>query len=863
MVSISIDMFYGMFASYARRHGVEAAEESMSGVLDAGVLAQLRDRFEADKKKVVTGGPVIIAAGKADWYPGPTPDDKFWSGLYEQFRSEGWNDDRLMSVNSSSDKVVAHTERPDKAGWGTRGLVVGYVQSGKTTNFLATAAKMADLEYGLIIVLSGIHNALRKQTQMRLEEALARVPAKDWFRLTELDRDFRLPPFDAAALLSGNKTGVAVVKKNASVLRKLKKWLETDGARTALRERPMLVIDDEADQASVETSTINPLITDLLGLAAKSTYIGYTATPFANVFINPYDKSNLYPRDFILSLPRPDGYFGPEKIFGRDTVTSDLASTDQPEDGYDMVRIVPDDDVAKLRPGTKDAATFVPEVTAEFADALDWFWLATAARRARGDRGHSSMLVHTTVKTSVHEAFKPVIEQYRGATALGLATEGSGTEDRLRALWATESTRVPLEDPTKSVSTFDEILPFLRLSVDESRVVLDNFRSTDRLDYNSRPSQVVIAVGGNTLSRGLTLEGLVVSFFIRAASAYDTLMQMGRWFGYRTGYEDLPRIWMTAELQDNFRHLSRVEYEMRDDIDRFQREDITPEQAAVRISTHPALRITAKMGAASPRFVSFEGRRFQTRYFRNHDRTWLQNNLDAATALLDACGRSERPLETGATGARLYRHVPVDLVQRFLSDYSVHTESKDVDPDLMRQYIEKCTTAEEKSLETWSVAIVESPEGEPVQVGDLDVHMVTRGRVNGKESFEGADIKTLMSKEDRVADLGLSRQDARKASEEDLIRLRDLDPVARAEGLLVLYFIAPKGGALGGRDGLRLSMDAEVVPVGIGVVFPGQRSPELVVAATKVSVDLSNMEIEEPDDRAEGVDEDTEAETTA
>ncbi|WKK70544.1 hypothetical protein Q0F99_11810 [Rathayibacter oskolensis] len=155
----------------------------------------------------------------------------------------------------------------------------------------------------------------------------------------------------------------------------------------------------------------------------------------------------------------------------------------------------------------------------------------------------------------------------------------------------------------------------------------------------------------------------------------------------------------------------------------------------------------------------------------------------------------------------------------------MHTESKDVDPDLMRRYIEKCTVAEEKSLETWSVAIVESPEGVQLGVGDLEIRTVTRGRVNGKESFDGADIKTLMSKEDRVADLGLTRQEARKASEEDLIRLRDLDPIARSEGLLVLYFIAPKGGAFGGKDKLRLSMDAEVAPVGIGVVFLANGHP--------------------------------------
>ena len=672
----------------------------MAGALGDDLIQRMHVLFEADKKKVQTGGPVVIAAGKEDWYPGPMPQDKFWNALYEQFQADGWDDDRLLNVNQSSDKVVAHTDRPDKQAWGARGLVVGDVQSGKTTNFLATAAKMADLEYGLIIVLSGIHNALRKQTQQRMEEALARVPAKEWFRLTELERDFRLPSFDAAALLAGKQTGVAVVKKNAAVLTKLRKWLQTDGARAALRERPMLVIDDEADQASVETPKINPLIRDLLKLASKSTYIGYTATPFANVFINPYDKDDLYPRDFILSLPRPDGYFGPEKIFGRDVITSDLGPTAEPEDGYDMVRIVPEDDAARLRPGANNSDSFVPELTSNFAEALDWFWLATAARRARKDTGHSSMLIHTSVKTSVHEAFRPVIQEYQRKTAIALSEDSPELLARLGELWDRENRRVAPELFDRERLSFEQLLPELRDVLTASRVVLDNFRSTERLDFNAAPAQVVIAVGGNTLSRGLTLEGLVVSFFIRAANAYDTLMQMGRWFGYRHGYEELPRIWMTAELQRDFRHLSQVEYEMRDYIDRYQREDITPEQAAVRISTHPALRITAKMGAASPQFISFEGRRFQTRYFSHQDKTWLQHNLDAAGTLIRECMEIGLPLETGETGARLFRNVPVSVVEEFLADYRVHDDSPDLDTDLMRRYIERCITDPDPSLDT-------------------------------------------------------------------------------------------------------------------------------------------------------------------
>jgi hypothetical protein len=857
VISINSDLFYGMFAEYARKHGVDAAVASMSdGGLGHDVLSDLRERFEADKKKVQTGGPVVIAAGKPDWYSGPAPDDKFWTALYDQFVDEEWDDERLASVDAASDKVVAHTAQPNQPTWGTRGLVVGYVQSGKTTNFLATAAKLADLEYGLIIVLSGIHNALRKQTQLRMEAALKRVPAGAWFRLTEPGRDFVRPPADAAAYLMGNKTGVAVVKKNAKVLEKVKKWLETEGAKTALRERPILIIDDEADQASVETKVINPLIRDILRVAAKSTYIGYTATPFANVFINPYDKDDLYPRDFILSLPRPDGYFGPERIFGQDTITSDLGPVKGPEDGYDMVRIVSINDIPKLQPGSQDAEVFVPEITSDFADALEWFWLATAARRARSDPGHSSMLIHTSVKTAVHEAFRPVIEDYQRQIAHAVKNRAPRSIERLRSLWERESSRVPSTLFGRPELSFDEVLGRLPEVLDRSRVVLDNFRSKVRLDYEAEESQVVIAVGGNTLSRGLTLEGLVVSFFIRAAKTYDTLMQMGRWFGYRHGYDELPRIWMTDELRRDFRHLSRVEYEMRDDIERYQREDITPEQAAVRISTHPALRITAKMGAASPRFVSFEGRRFQTRYFEHGNVPWLQTNLSAAERLLQDCQDDGLTFEKGSTGAHLFRNVPVAHILRFLSNYKVHKDSPDLDTTLLRRYIQKSNSASEPSLRNWSVAVVEAPGGSETTVAGRQFEMVTRGRVDEAGADGRADIKTLMSKEDRVADLDLSRAAARAEKEIDLSERRNADPAHKSQGLLVLYFIDPQGGEGGGIDKRRKSINAPVVPVGIGLVFPGQTSSELRVEAAKVSVDLSELEV--PDDRAEGMDDDTE-----
>ncbi|MBM0255493.1 hypothetical protein [Micromonospora sp. 4G55] len=303
---------YTVFADWARRNGVEAAVLSFSESLPEALVEKFRRQFEADKAKVQAGGPPIITAGSDDWYSGPGDADRYWLALKARFDAEGWPAERIGSVDYSSSTVVAHTPRPDRPKWDSKGLVVGYVQSGKTTNFTAVVAKLADVQYRLVIVLSGIHNGLRRQTQVRLDQYLKDLNPDRWVTLTEESRDFVKPSHDASAALSPEKTVLAVVKKNAAVLGKLIKWLDTPNGRKALESAPVLIIDDEADQASVATGRINPLIRRLLSLMPRCTYVGYTATPFANVFVDPA-QDDLYPKSFILNLPRPDGYFGPKR----------------------------------------------------------------------------------------------------------------------------------------------------------------------------------------------------------------------------------------------------------------------------------------------------------------------------------------------------------------------------------------------------------------------------------------------------------------------------------------------------------------------------------------------------------------------
>lgn len=849
--------FYPVFADWARKHGLEVATEKFSALFDTTAFAE---RWSADRQRIEEGGPIVVAASRDDgWYSGPTSEDIFWPPLKRLFMRQGWDEERIASVDQASSKVVAHTPRPDTRSFGARGLVVGYVQSGKTTNFTAVAAKMADVDYRFVLVLSGIHNGLRRQTQERLSEQLEGLNETRWATLTSAEQDFRPPGGIRPENLftSDSLVALAVVKKNATVLRRLAAWLDNPLGRAALQNVPVLIIDDEADQASVATGSINPLILRILRLMPRHTYIGYTATPFANVFINPTDE-DLYPSTFILNLPQPDGYFGPETVFGRDEVEGD--ETGSAPDGYDMIRRIPDEDVPLLRPaGRADADDFVPTLTDDVRDAVLWFLLATAARRARGDDKHSTMLVHTSVKTSVHEAFDPPLQALLHRVRDGVARGDESLLDELRQFWISESARVPASDWGRRQNTFEELLPHLGETLEQCKVVLDNSRSEARLDYSGPEAQVAIVVGGNTLSRGLTLEGLVVSVFVRGASTYDTLLQMGRWFGYRTGYEDLPRIWTTQELELAFRHLAQVEVEMRRDIDRYQSQNLTPLDLAVRIRTHPSLQITAKMGAAAPAEVSYAGSRLQVRYYKRLDRDWLLTNRAAADRLVGASLQHGEYSQVTNADHHVIRNVPVAHIKSFLQSYRIHPEQADLDPATVIRWIDRQISSADPTLQTWNVVLVQgsvAQEGRVESVGSLGVRPVIRARVgrtlDGDDveaerlrNAETADIKTLMSRRDIGLDLDVPSVELGKLTERQLVVLREQHPEASTRGLLVLYVIDAQSTPGAARRNTRVRMDAVEPLIGIGIAFPGTKVGMRGVTPTHMAVDLSDVEVDD------------------
>ena len=827
-----------MFAAHAKKFGAQAAVDSLQGAMSPADAEELALRYSADVAKIESGGPAIIAAGKEAWYSGPTDPSVFWEPLRDLLAGEGWIGERMDTLDRASNVVVAHTPRSDAQQFLSRGLVVGYVQSGKTTNFTAVIAKMVDEDYRLVIVLSGIHNGLRKQTQSRLQAQLQDPLPDKWHLLTDETRDFTAPTSSPLVTLNGDRPALAIVKKNAAVLRRLVKWLESQPGQQALRKISVLIIDDEADQASVATGAINPLIRRLIQLAKRCTYIGYTATPFANVFIDPKSE-DLYPSDFILNLPLPKGYFGPEVLFGREHVEGD---DDGPApDGHDMLRLVPEVDLDDLRPANAAAASgFKLKITPELRASIMWFWLATAARRARDDRGHSTMLVHTSVRIDVHEAYKKPIDDLRDELLSRLGD--SHVLDELKTQWDVESAAVPAEEFGRTSNTFDELAPHLAEVISSTRVILDNYRSKDRLNYGDEPV-VAIAVGGNTLSRGLTLEGLVVSFFVRSANAYDTLLQMGRWFGFRSGYEDLPRIWMTDQLRLAFRHLATVEAEMRQDIENYQTRGLTPLDVAVRVKTHPSLRITAKMGAAQPHYISYAGRRLQTRFFDLNNEDLQTSNWHASDQLLASA------IEYGTTDesqdSLLIRDVPARLILGFLGKFSIHADAPDLDTELMAKYIDHEIGQTPGSLETWSIAVV-GGSGTDVTLAGRSVGSVVRSQLDDGRPAR-ADIKTLMSKQDRVLDLDISTADAKALDEVRLMQMRNDHPIYKSRGLLVIYPIEAMSAPLAGSRG-RVPLDSPIPVIGVGFVFPGEATEGRRITASHVAVDLTGVEVVDPEE---------------
>lgn len=783
-----------------------------------------------------------ILRDREDWYHGPQPGDHHWPALRTYLTDiKKWDRDAVEAIAEASNEVVSLLENPAQRSFSSRGLVVGYVQSGKTANMAAVITKAVDRGYNLILVLAGLTDKLRQQTQRRLEaDVVGRYPNR-WHKLTTTDikGEFQTP---AHGHLMGmeERAQIAIMKKNVAPLQRLLEVIEKTPA-SDMRRLKILMIDDECDQATVNSaskemdmSAINEKIRLILKALPTVSYVGYTATPFANVLINPYAGQgdaldDLYPRDFITALPLPEGYFGTQKLFGR--TPADPANPQPDEEGIDVIREVTDQEEASLQaPSLKAQAGFIPEMTDSLRKAILYFIASCAARRARGQAGeHMTMLVHTSSAILMHERVAELITDWIADNGGDLSAGRGSVWGDLEAVWNEERGRAQGPTPPEA---FAEISGFVPAVMQALHVPVENGASDDRIDYTQDPVTYIV-VGGSILSRGLTLEGLCVSYFLRTSNQYDTLLQMGRWFGYRFGYEDLPRLWMPQTMRVRFRSLAAIETEIREDIGNYSRKPaVTPMDFAVRVRSIPGMQVVArsKMRHAHRSSIGYWGRHVQTIRFARQDTSVLDTNWKAAADLIKAAEAAGKR-DTGSARP-LFRDVPRNLVLRFFKDYVIHHTHQDLERSLLLQFLEH----DHPALKEWNIAVVSAADGAASEqdLGPLGrVAMVRRSRLKGVDDI--ADIKALMSKADILLDVPSSADDG----DWEVLKKARRDTIGERP-LLLLYPIDRSSPARPGSTS-RVALDASRDVLGIGLVMPLSRDH----GGDFVSVELAPPSAEE------------------
>jgi hypothetical protein len=840
-----------LHAQLKRGMGVDAAVADLERLFpEAGQRLALRAAADELKRRTASiehlrRPTTLRAQGRPAWYPGPRDTDDFWPPLKRYLLdTKKWDPSLVESIDTSSTKVVSCLDFPGNPTFSTKGLVLGYVQSGKTANFTATISKAADAGFRVFLVLSGLTNSLRQQTQERLTRELVMVARTRWHTWTDADKDIGDYPFNPDAMLAEtNSRHLAVVKKNGPRLRRLLRMLR--GADMRLRQScPVLIIDDECDQASVNASgaaermtAINRLLRDLIRELPRCAYVGYTATPYANVLIDPAYPEDLYPRDFIVSLPKPDRYFGAERLFGRDLLEADAVPP--ADSGLNMIRAIEDAEIPLLRPASREQKdSFALSVTKSLDEAIRYYWLATAAKAFRGlAADHSCMLIHTTVYARSHLNSRPVLEDHIRRLATAIDRRDAGIIAGLKTLWEKEQEKLPSALLDLAPVSFESLLPHLAGSAALPEVVVENAISDARLDF-SEPGRRYIVIGGNVLARGLTIEGLVVSLFLRTASQYDTLMQMGRWFGYRIGYEDLPRIWMPPEMAEYFRDMATVEAEIRYDIETYERESTTPLSFAVRVRMHHDLEITApaKMFAAVDCKMSFSGDHIQTRKFYEQDDDWLTKNWGAGSKLLDRAHGMGNP--NRHAGGVFYEKTPFAEIIRFLTEYKVHPSHRQFAGSRVIDYVREQNAARAGSMATWNVGIVCTQNGVPSEqpLGPLGtVNTVDRAKLIPDLS-DHVDIKALMSRIDALIDL--PKEPNRREADWKTVNTIRRRAFPEGRPLLLLYPINRNSQP---RSEDRAALKAVRDVLGMAIVFP-ETEHEIPLGYKRAPIDESRDE---------------------
>lgn len=700
--------------------------------------------------------------------------------LWNRYKSYMQENDSSFPVNDLddfTDKILDKCVNPkEKKSFDRRGMVVGHVQSGKTSNYVGLINKATDAGYKVIIIIAGTISSLRRQTQERIDSGYIGRNSSAFIRENENriigvgkfktntdiysltssyyksgdEGDFSQSVANRLNIPIGKNPVVFVIKKNKSILENLIDWFsKNENIRTVdgtpkLFDVPALIIDDEADAASVNASrdindikTINRLIRTLLNVFNQNTFVGYTATPYANLFISQdYNEEltttvknkqykigeDLFPRDFIINIKAPTNYIGAAKIFGYENANPEL--TKEP---LDIFRGIDDYDPPFFRTINRENKDILPEyLPPSLERAIKSFILTCAIRRVRGhENKHNSMLVHVALLVRWIDRVAYLVNEKTKEYKNAIQSDDATLLNELKELYETDflpTTKNVLEnldytDIRIKEHTWEEVKKELKnavlkidvRSVHGTRSTTNlEYHNIEEIDYNRHENGLsVIAVGGSRLSRGITLEGLSVSYYIRTTRMYDSLMQMGRWFGYRPGYVDLCRLYTTNQIFEWFNHITMATEEMRNDFDEMTATHQRPKDFRLKVRNHHGLlTITSlnKLHFSEDIEISFSGENPQT-YCLLKTKPAIENNFNALKTLISTIGfpaKESRIENKGKTRYLFYPNTNIDALCSFIDAFKI--EQPSINNATLTDYIK--TQAKGSKIKEWSICIV-------------------------------------------------------------------------------------------------------------------------------------------------------------
>jgi hypothetical protein len=795
-------------------------------------------------------------------------------------------------LDNVTDEIMDCLGDPKTNGFKRYGLVMGEVQSGKTNTYAMMTCKAADTGYRVIILLTGTTELLRQQTQKRMDRlfvgensgrqngifdgnkyigsgSIKADVGKGIITLTSSVKDFR-KDFTAAINMPLSKVENIVfmaVKKNKSILKNLHSWLRSElPANKKTFSMPMLFIDDEADNASINTASdpaentaINKGIKSILSLFDSYTYVGFTATPYANIFINPDVENDIYPHDFIYCLNSPSNYISPVSMFEENGSNSF------------MLRDIPVGDKGLPEIPYKHTKELVINKLPEtLIDAVNCFLLSCAVRDIWGQTSdHMSMLINVSRFTNVQERVKELVDEYlyevknsvKAYAALGSEEAlGDGHIRKIKESWDRDYQKtIPSLDDR--AATWEQVLKMLPSSINPICVRSVNQKNgPQNLDYDgSKNGLRVIAVGGNSLSRGLTLKGLCVSYFYRRAESYDTLMQMGRWFGYRDTYRELCRVWMTAESCEWYAYIAEATEELRGEFNRMRELGSTPDHFGFRVRNDlGGLLVTArnKMRYTGDRMITkcVSGEMIWTSYIdTDNDRVDFNDVL--VGDFLNDIEKASPSFFNQFTKNRVWTKIPAEEVVQFLNRYKHPALDYSFDVDAVTRIIN-----ETPELSSWDVAVQQGSSSRTFRFcGEMESKAVLRSSFS-KKTEEGDSKKncirltssSLVTPDNMKEGLCIDEIREGKGTEFkiEVDRLESINPPEPKDGkinypaktylrtkdrrpLMLIYPIDlgeiedPKNKVdpqkIEGKNEIRRGLNREQFPIGIALGFPAYR----------------------------------------